>query len=136
MTWLCFCSSELEAALLKELDPQLYAHLVTDNMESFAFCHRWVCLDSMYRPVFSFSAIECDLSPRIYVLYMLALLQGGYCWGSKGSLNTVTHCVCSRSSAATTWSSYLNKWNGPAIRKGWNKNAVQVSAVELKSWRV
>lgn len=35
---------ELEAALLKELDPQLYAHLVTDNMESFTFCHRWLLL--------------------------------------------------------------------------------------------
>lgn len=33
-------SSELEAALLKELDPQLYAHLATDSMESFTFCHR------------------------------------------------------------------------------------------------
>ncbi|XP_041845176.1 TBC1 domain family member 15 isoform X2 [Melanotaenia boesemani] len=35
---------ELEAALLKELDPQLYAHLVNDNMESFTFCHRWLLL--------------------------------------------------------------------------------------------
>ncbi|XP_026149960.1 TBC1 domain family member 15 [Mastacembelus armatus] len=35
---------ELEAALLKELDPQLYAHLATDNMESFTFCHRWLLL--------------------------------------------------------------------------------------------
>ncbi|XP_038568453.1 TBC1 domain family member 15 [Micropterus salmoides] len=35
---------ELEAALLKELDPQLYAHLVSDNMESFTFCHRWLLL--------------------------------------------------------------------------------------------
>uniref|UniRef100_H3DMA0 Si:dkey-238d18.4 n=1 Tax=Tetraodon nigroviridis TaxID=99883 RepID=H3DMA0_TETNG len=35
---------ELEAALLKELDFQLYAHLVTDSMESFAFCHRWLLL--------------------------------------------------------------------------------------------
>uniref|UniRef100_A0A3B4Y7V7 Si:dkey-238d18.4 n=1 Tax=Seriola lalandi dorsalis TaxID=1841481 RepID=A0A3B4Y7V7_SERLL len=33
----------LEAALLKELDPQLYAHLVTDSMESFTFCH-WLLL--------------------------------------------------------------------------------------------
>uniref|UniRef100_A0A3Q3X6H5 Rab-GAP TBC domain-containing protein n=1 Tax=Mola mola TaxID=94237 RepID=A0A3Q3X6H5_MOLML len=33
----------LEAALLKELDPKLYAHLVTENMESFAFCH-WLLL--------------------------------------------------------------------------------------------
>ncbi|XP_034731314.1 TBC1 domain family member 15 [Etheostoma cragini] len=35
---------ELEAALLKELDPQLYSHLVTDSMESFTFCHRWLLL--------------------------------------------------------------------------------------------
>ncbi|CAB1416817.1 unnamed protein product [Pleuronectes platessa] len=35
---------ELEAALLKELDPQLYTHLVTDSMESFTFCHRWLLL--------------------------------------------------------------------------------------------
>ncbi|CAK6960439.1 TBC1 domain family member 15 [Scomber scombrus] len=35
---------ELEAALLKELDPQLHAHLVTDSMESFTFCHRWLLL--------------------------------------------------------------------------------------------
>ncbi|XP_029929256.1 uncharacterized protein LOC115374451 isoform X2 [Myripristis murdjan] len=35
---------ELEAALLKELDPQLHAHLATDNMESFTFCHRWLLL--------------------------------------------------------------------------------------------
>ncbi|XP_077432926.1 TBC1 domain family member 15 isoform X2 [Vanacampus margaritifer] len=35
---------ELEAALLKELDPQLYVHLVTDSMESFTFCHRWLLL--------------------------------------------------------------------------------------------
>lgn len=36
------CFSELEAALLKELDPQLHSHLVTDNMEKISFCHRWV----------------------------------------------------------------------------------------------
>lgn len=35
---------ELEAALLKELDPQLYCHLITDSMESFTFCHRWLLL--------------------------------------------------------------------------------------------
>ncbi|XP_067366144.1 TBC1 domain family member 15 isoform X2 [Channa argus] len=35
---------ELEAALLNELDAQLYAHLATDNMESFTFCHRWLLL--------------------------------------------------------------------------------------------
>lgn len=35
---------ELEAALLKELDPQLYTHLMTDDMESFTFCHRWLLL--------------------------------------------------------------------------------------------
>ncbi|XP_054639220.1 TBC1 domain family member 15 isoform X1 [Dunckerocampus dactyliophorus] len=34
----------LEAALLKELDPQLHGHLVTDSMESFTFCHRWLLL--------------------------------------------------------------------------------------------
>uniref|UniRef100_A0A3P9N7H7 Si:dkey-238d18.4 n=1 Tax=Poecilia reticulata TaxID=8081 RepID=A0A3P9N7H7_POERE len=33
----------LEAALLKELDPPLYAHLVKDNMESLTFCH-WLLL--------------------------------------------------------------------------------------------
>ncbi len=31
------CFSELEAALLKELDPQLHSHLVTDNMEKITF---------------------------------------------------------------------------------------------------
>ncbi|KAK7926301.1 hypothetical protein WMY93_008611 [Mugilogobius chulae] len=35
---------ELEAALLKELDPHLYGHLMTENMESFTFCHRWLLL--------------------------------------------------------------------------------------------
>ncbi|XP_026227516.1 TBC1 domain family member 15 [Anabas testudineus] len=35
---------ELEADLLKELDPQLYAHLATDSMENFTFCHRWLLL--------------------------------------------------------------------------------------------
>ncbi|XP_077063944.1 uncharacterized protein LOC143715926 isoform X1 [Siphateles boraxobius] len=35
---------ELEAALLKELDPQLHSHLVTDNMERLTFCHRWLLL--------------------------------------------------------------------------------------------
>ncbi|XP_028835409.1 TBC1 domain family member 15 isoform X2 [Denticeps clupeoides] len=35
---------ELEAALLKELDPQLHAHLVTDNMDRLSFCHRWLLL--------------------------------------------------------------------------------------------
>ncbi|TSN03404.1 Myelin-associated glycoprotein [Bagarius yarrelli] len=35
---------ELEAALLKELDPHLYAHLVIDNMERLTFCHRWLLL--------------------------------------------------------------------------------------------
>lgn len=37
-----FYHLELEAALLKELDFELYAHLVTDSMESFAFCHRYL----------------------------------------------------------------------------------------------
>nr|XP_015830557.2 TBC1 domain family member 15 [Nothobranchius furzeri] len=35
---------ELEAALLKELDPPLFSHLVKDGMESFTFCHRWLLL--------------------------------------------------------------------------------------------
>ncbi|XP_026041582.1 GTPase-activating protein GYP7 isoform X1 [Astatotilapia calliptera] len=35
---------ELEAALLKELDPPLYAHLMKGNMERFTFCHRWLLL--------------------------------------------------------------------------------------------
>ncbi|KAJ8378938.1 hypothetical protein AAFF_G00233030 [Aldrovandia affinis] len=35
---------ELEAELLKELDPQLHAHLVTDNMDRLTFCHRWLLL--------------------------------------------------------------------------------------------
>lgn len=56
--------------------------------------------------------------------------QGGFCWASKGNLNTVTHCVCLRSSAVTTWSLYLNKLNGPVIKNGWLRNAVQVNAVE------
>lgn len=42
------CLLELEAALLKELDPQLYAHLVTDSMESFTFCHRYRTSTSVY----------------------------------------------------------------------------------------
>lgn len=58
---------------------------------------------------------------------MLSLLQGGYYWVSKGSLNTVTHCVCSRSLVVTTWSLYLNKWSEHVIRKGWRKNAAQVT---------
>uniref|UniRef100_A0A3P8V2B9 Si:dkey-238d18.4 n=1 Tax=Cynoglossus semilaevis TaxID=244447 RepID=A0A3P8V2B9_CYNSE len=33
----------LEAALLKVLDPELYAHLATDSMENFTFCH-WLLL--------------------------------------------------------------------------------------------
>ncbi|KPP60600.1 hypothetical protein Z043_121387, partial [Scleropages formosus] len=35
---------ELEAELLKELDPPLYVHLVTDNMDRLTFCHRWLLL--------------------------------------------------------------------------------------------
>ncbi|XP_063056041.1 TBC1 domain family member 15 [Engraulis encrasicolus] len=35
---------ELEAALLKELDPLLHRHLVTDSMDRFTFCHRWLLL--------------------------------------------------------------------------------------------
>ncbi|CAL8286739.1 unnamed protein product [Merluccius merluccius] len=35
---------ELAAALLRELDPQLHDHLVTEGMESFTFCHRWLLL--------------------------------------------------------------------------------------------
>ncbi|XP_072572524.1 uncharacterized protein [Paramormyrops kingsleyae] len=35
---------ELEAELLKELDPQLHAHLVTDSMDKLTFCHRWLLL--------------------------------------------------------------------------------------------
>lgn len=58
---------------------------------------------------------------------MLSLLQGGYYWVSKGSLNTVTHCVCLRSLVVTTWSLYLNKWSEHVIRKGWRKNASQVT---------
>lgn len=29
---------------MKELDPHLYAHLVTDGMKGFTFCHRWLLL--------------------------------------------------------------------------------------------
>ncbi|XP_028325986.1 TBC1 domain family member 15 [Gouania willdenowi] len=35
---------ELEAALLKELDPLLYSHLAKDSLENFTFCHRWLLL--------------------------------------------------------------------------------------------
>ncbi|KAG7321701.1 hypothetical protein KOW79_014559 [Hemibagrus wyckioides] len=35
---------ELEAALLKELDPHLHAHLVIDNTDRLTFCHRWLLL--------------------------------------------------------------------------------------------
>ncbi|XP_060800237.1 TBC1 domain family member 25 isoform X2 [Neoarius graeffei] len=35
---------ELEAALLKELDPHLHAHLVSDSMDRLTFCHRWLLL--------------------------------------------------------------------------------------------
>ncbi|XP_034029460.1 TBC1 domain family member 15 [Thalassophryne amazonica] len=35
---------ELEVALLKELDPQLCAHLMTDSLANFTFCHRWLLL--------------------------------------------------------------------------------------------
>ncbi|KAM9469135.1 TBC1 domain family member 15 [Clarias gariepinus] len=35
---------ELEAALLKELDPHLHAHIITDNMDKLTFCHRWLLL--------------------------------------------------------------------------------------------
>ncbi|CAL8248710.1 unnamed protein product [Lota lota] len=35
---------ELAAALLRELDPQLHDHLVTEGKESFTFCHRWLLL--------------------------------------------------------------------------------------------
>lgn len=36
------CFSELEAALLKELDHQLHAHLVTESLDRLTFCHRCV----------------------------------------------------------------------------------------------
>ncbi|KAK0131955.1 TBC1 domain family member 25 [Merluccius polli] len=43
--WMCSgCVAELAAALLRELDPQLHDHLVTEGMESFTFCHRWLLL--------------------------------------------------------------------------------------------
>ncbi|KAJ8289773.1 hypothetical protein GJAV_G00005170 [Gymnothorax javanicus] len=35
---------EMEAELLKELDPQLHTHLVSDNMDRLTFCHRWLLL--------------------------------------------------------------------------------------------
>ncbi|KAK1786337.1 hypothetical protein P4O66_018040 [Electrophorus voltai] len=35
---------ELEAALLKELDPLLHSHLVTESMDRLMFCHRWLLL--------------------------------------------------------------------------------------------
>ncbi|XP_056612973.1 TBC1 domain family member 15 isoform X2 [Triplophysa dalaica] len=35
---------ELEAALLKELDHQLHAHLVTESLDRLTFCHRWLLL--------------------------------------------------------------------------------------------
>ncbi|MBN3313771.1 TBC15 protein, partial [Atractosteus spatula] len=35
---------ELEADLLKELDPQLHSHLLSDTMDTLTFCHRWLLL--------------------------------------------------------------------------------------------
>ncbi|XP_010883323.2 TBC1 domain family member 15 isoform X3 [Esox lucius] len=56
---------ELEAALLKELDPQLHTHLITDNMESFTFCHRWLLLGFQrefehYDALRLFEILSCD----------------------------------------------------------------------------
>ncbi|XP_053743352.1 TBC1 domain family member 15 isoform X1 [Synchiropus splendidus] len=56
---------ELEAALLKELDPPLYDHLVTDGMESFTFCHRWLLLGFQREFAYSdalrlFEILSCD----------------------------------------------------------------------------
>ncbi|KAJ8005304.1 hypothetical protein DPEC_G00145240 [Dallia pectoralis] len=56
---------ELEAALLKELDPQLHRHLITDNMESFTFCHRWLLLGFQrefehYDALRLFEILSCD----------------------------------------------------------------------------
>ncbi|XP_061631985.1 TBC1 domain family member 15 [Phyllopteryx taeniolatus] len=56
---------ELEAALLKELDPQLHVHLVTDSMESFTFCHRWLLLGFQREFEYSdalrlFEILSCD----------------------------------------------------------------------------
>ncbi|XP_061675866.1 TBC1 domain family member 15 isoform X3 [Syngnathoides biaculeatus] len=56
---------ELEAALLKELDPQLHVHLVTDTMESFTFCHRWLLLGFQREFEYSdalrlFEILSCD----------------------------------------------------------------------------
>ncbi|MBN3295605.1 TBC15 protein, partial [Amia calva] len=35
---------EMEAGLLKELDPELHSHLLTDATDTLAFCHRWLLL--------------------------------------------------------------------------------------------
>ncbi|KAL0985011.1 hypothetical protein UPYG_G00151810 [Umbra pygmaea] len=56
---------ELEAALLKELDPQLHTHLITENMESFTFCHRWLLLGFQrefehYDALRLFEILSCD----------------------------------------------------------------------------
>ncbi|XP_028678263.1 TBC1 domain family member 15 [Erpetoichthys calabaricus] len=48
---------ELEAQLLKELDPLLYAHLVRDELDSLAFCHRWLLLG--FQREFSHSDALC-----------------------------------------------------------------------------
>lgn len=73
------CLLELEAALLKELDPQLYTHLVTDSMESFTFCHRQICTDLQYHYIFLFSISKegfiCVVIPHPHFICMCLPLR-------------------------------------------------------------
>lgn len=118
MLFLLWCLSELEAALLKELDPQLHSHLVTDSMERLTFCHRFVSV-SLFALSFSFSF--CHFIGFVFVFH-----SGGFCWVSSGSLSTAMLCVCLRFSAVITWSSSHSRWIVLGIRRDWRANTAWV----------
>ncbi len=114
------CFSELEAALLKELDPQLHSHLVTDNMEKISFCHRWV----FFFFFFSFS----------HFINLFVFHSGGSCWLSSGSLSTAMLCVCLRFSAVITCSSSHSRWITLDIRRDWHANTAWVRNINPMSY--
>lgn len=142
--------SELEAALLKELDPHLHAHLVTDNMDRLTFCHRYIWASPLFCLLFVLSCLSstpftsmCSdtfiicVSLSVYVPFFLNCLSlwlccctGGCCWVSSVSLSTVMLSGCLRFSAVIIWSSFPSRWTGHATRRDWPTNTTFVRVLK------
>lgn len=131
------CFSELEAALLKELDPQLHAHLVTDNMEKITFCHRWVS-------IFFFFFLLFQSLHKSFFLSSIQVASVGFparVWAQRCSASVWDSQLWSPGAHLTAGGSgSISGETGTQIQPGWETLTLcltlQIPFIKPKWWKI